>query len=76
MRYSDFSFTSLNITESDRKFLKIVKMFMGTPQDPNKLARMIYKVSLKKHPKYELNLKYQPHNDKKIKLTKMFFKIK
>lgn len=35
-----------------RKFLKIVKMFMGTPQDPNKLAKMVYKVSLRKHPKY------------------------
>lgn len=34
------------------KFLKLVKMFMGTPMHPDKLAKLIYKVSLKKNPKY------------------------
>lgn len=31
---------------------------------------------LKKHPIYELNLKYPPYNEKKKKLTKLYFRIK
>lgn len=38
-----------------KKFLKIVKMFMGTPKDPIILAKLVYKVSLKKNPKYIYN---------------------
>lgn len=38
--------------KQSNKFLKIVKMFMGKPKDPKKLAKLIYNVSLKKRPKY------------------------
>ena len=31
---------------------------------------------LKKHPKLEVNLKYPPYNEKKLKLTKFYFRIK
>lgn len=34
------------------KFVNICKRFMGKPLKPEKLARKIYKKSLKKHPKY------------------------
>lgn len=41
--------------KQSKKFYKIVKTFIGKPKDPNKLARLIYKVSLKKNPKYIYN---------------------
>ena len=31
---------------------------------------------LKKHSKFEVNLKYPPYNKNKLKLTKFYFKIK
>ena len=34
------------------KFLEITTKFMGTPMNSDKLARKIYKICLKKHPKY------------------------
>lgn len=37
---------------NSKKFLKLVQMFMGTPKDPKILANLVYKVTLKKHPKY------------------------
>ena len=40
------------VKKQSNKFLKIVKMFMGKPKDPKKLAKLIYNVSLKKRPKY------------------------
>ena len=39
-----------------KKFLSISKKFMGTPLNPNKLAKLIYKVTNKKHPKYIYNI--------------------
>ena len=41
------------------KFVRITKKFMGTPLDANKLAKKIYKVSIKKHPK----LVYKTHRN-------------
>lgn len=38
--------------KQSKKFLKIVEMFMGTPKKPEILSKYIYKVSLKKHPRY------------------------
>jgi len=38
--------------KQSKKFYKIVKTFIGKPKDPNILAKLIYKVSLKKCPKY------------------------
>ena len=37
--------------KQSKKFYKIVKTFIGTPKDPNILAKLIYKASLKKNPK-------------------------
>ena len=42
-----------------KKFLSISKKFMGTPLNPNKLAKLIYKVTNKKHPKYIYNIHYR-----------------
>ena len=39
-----------------KKFLSISKKFMGTPLSPMKLAKKIYKVTNKKHPKYIYNV--------------------
>lgn len=44
--------TTILYKSQANKFLKLVKMFMGTPMDPNELAKLIYKVSMKKNPKY------------------------
>lgn len=41
--------------KQSKKFLKLVKTFMGTPANPQKLAKLIYKVSQKKNPKYIYN---------------------
>ena len=41
------------------KFLKIVTMFMGKPLSPEKMAKFIYKKSIKKHPK----LIYKKHQN-------------
>lgn len=38
--------------EQSRKFLKLVQLFMGKPKNPIILAKLIYKISLKKNPKY------------------------
>ena len=38
--------------KQSNKFYKIVKAFMGKPKNPIILAKLIYKVSLKKNPKY------------------------
>ena len=38
--------------KQSRKFLRIVEMFMGTPKPPIKLAKYVYKISLKKRTKY------------------------
>lgn len=38
--------------KQSNKFYKIVKTFIGKPKNPIILARLIYKVSLKKNPKY------------------------
>lgn len=38
--------------EQSKKFLKIVQMFMGTPKPPIRLAKYVYRISLKKRPKY------------------------
>lgn len=38
--------------KQSNKFLHFTKKFMGTPMKPEKLANLIYKVSLKKNPKY------------------------
>ncbi len=38
--------------KQSKKFYKIVKTFIGKPKDPKILAKLIYKVSLKKNPKY------------------------
>jgi NAD(P)-dependent dehydrogenase (short-subunit alcohol dehydrogenase family) len=37
--------------KQSKKFYKIVKTFIGKPKDPTILAKLIYKVSLKKNPK-------------------------
>ena len=41
------------------KFLKLVTMFMGKPLPPTKMAKFIYKKSIKKHPK----LIYKKHQN-------------
>lgn len=41
------------------KFLKLVTMFMGKPLSPTKMAKFIYKKSIKKHPK----LIYKKHQN-------------
>ena len=41
------------------KFLKLVTMFMGKPLSPTKMAKFIYKKSIKKHPK----LIYRKHQN-------------
>ena len=41
------------------KFLKLVTMFMGKPLSPEKMAKFIYKKSIKKHPK----LIYKKHQN-------------
>ena len=41
--------------KQSNKFYKIVKTFIGKPKNPNILAKLIYKVSLKKNPKYIYN---------------------
>ena len=41
------------------KFLKLVTMFMGKPLPPEKMAKFIYKKSIKKHPK----LIYKKHQN-------------
>lgn len=42
--------------ESESKhFLNLVNKFMGKPLNPTVLAKLIYKVTLKKHPKYIYN---------------------
>lgn len=41
------------------KFLKLVTMFMGKPFSPTKMAKFIYKKSIKKHPK----LIYKKHQN-------------
>lgn len=38
--------------EESKHFLSLVTKFMGKPLEPSKLAKLIYKVTLKKHPKY------------------------
>lgn len=38
--------------KQSKKFLYFVKKFMGTPMKPSKLAKYIYKISLKNNPKY------------------------
>ena len=38
------------------KFLTISKKFMGTPLKAEKLAKLIYKATIKKHPKYIYNI--------------------
>lgn len=37
--------------EQSKRFLNLVSKFMGTPIEPEALAKLIYKVSIKKHPK-------------------------
>ena len=44
--------TTILYKKQSHKFLHFVKKFTGTPMKPEKLAEFIYKVSLKKHPKY------------------------
>lgn len=38
--------------KQSKKFLKLVQMFMGKPKNPIKLAKLVYKVSIKRRPKY------------------------
>lgn len=38
--------------KQSKKFLKLVQMFMGKPKNPIKLAKLVYKVSFKRRPKY------------------------
>ena len=45
--------------KQSNKFYKLVKNFMGTPIEPNKLAKLIYKASTSKHPK----LIYKKHSN-------------
>ena len=42
--------------KESKKFVTITKKFMGTPIEPVKVARLIYKVSLKKHPRYSYKI--------------------
>lgn len=46
--------------KQSKNFYKIVKTFMGKPKDPNILAKLIYKISLKKNPKFI----YKKHTNK------------
>lgn len=50
--------------KESRKFLSITKKFMGKPLNPEKLGKLIYKVSIKKNPKYI----YKIHHNIGLKL--------
>ncbi len=50
--------------KESRKFLTITKKFMGKPLNPEKLGKLIYKVSQKKNPKYI----YKIHHNIGLKL--------
>lgn len=42
--------------EESKHFLRLIQKFMGKPMSPSLLAQKIYKISLKKHPKYIYNI--------------------
>lgn len=46
--------------KQSKKFLRIVKKFMGKPIDANVVAELIYNVSLKKHPKLVYKIHRNP----------------
>lgn len=48
--------TTILFSNQANKFLKITKKFMGKPISTNKIAKLMYKVSLKKRPKYTYSI--------------------
>ena len=64
---AELSEKTLLYKNQSKKFLKITKKFMGTPLKPEKLAKVIYKVTIKKKNK----LTYKIHRNKGLVLLNL-----